>query len=105
MKIVSNPLIGLGGAMLLSVYTCNVQAADRHFALALEHANAADSAGDVKSIVDHADEAKVHIIVIEEHMKASLKSLDAAIGHAKQGHADLAKKSSEDAVSHLNSAK
>jgi hypothetical protein len=48
--------------------------------------------------------AKSHIKVVEDHLKESNTSLDAAIAHSKQGHADLARKSAEEAVVHLKAA-
>jgi len=90
--------------MLLSVSAIHVYAAESHIALALEHAQTAAKSGDAKTIVNHADAAKSHIKVLDEHLKAGVTSLDAAIAHAKQGHSELAKKSAEEAVLHLNAA-
>jgi hypothetical protein len=44
------------------------------------------------------------VVITEEHLKASLTSLDSAIDHGKQGHADLAKKAAEEALTHLKAA-
>ncbi|TCV77421.1 MULTISPECIES: small metal-binding protein SmbP [Methylomonas] len=78
----------------------------RQRAISHWHWNAQTAAkfGDAKTIANHADAAKGHIKVIDEHLKAGVTSLDAAIEHAKQGHTNLAKKSAEEAVLHLNAA-
>ncbi|MBD9362412.1 small metal-binding protein SmbP [Methylomonas fluvii] len=104
MNINQKKLTIICAGMLLSVSTINVYAAESHIALALEHAQTAAKSGDTKTISNHADAAKGHIKVIDEHLKAGVISLNAAIEHAKQGHTDLAKKSSEEAVLHLNAA-
>ncbi|WP_445369607.1 small metal-binding protein SmbP [Methylomonas sp. BW4-1] len=104
MKLIPSKPTVICAGMLLSVSVMNVYAAERHIALALEHAQTTAKSGDVKTIANHADAAKGHIKVIDEHLKAGVTSLDAAIAHAKQGHSDLAKKSAEEAVLHLNAA-
>lgn len=104
MKSIPKQLIGIGAVMLLSIAAIEVYAAESHIRLALEHAQTAAKAGDVNTIVNHADAAKSHIKVVDGHLKAGVISLDAAAAHAKHGHTDLAKKSAEEAVLHLNAA-
>lgn len=104
MKTISKQLTGIGAGMLLSMAASEVYAAESHIGLALEHAQTVAKAGDVNTIMNHADAAKSHIQVVDEHLKAGVTSLDAAIAHAKQGDTDLAKKSAEEAVLHLNAA-
>lgn len=79
-------------------------AAESHMAEALKHAEAATKATDGKTIAEHATAAKTHAVTASEHLAAGIKSLDDAIDHGKQGHADIAKKSAEEAVAHLKAA-
>ena len=71
---------------------------------ALKHAEAAVKADNSKAIVEHADKAKTHAKAADEHLDAGLTSLNDAIDHAKMKHVDLAKKSAEEAVTHLKAA-
>ena len=48
--------------------------------------------------------AKTHAKVADEHLDADIKILDGAIEHGKLGHADLAKKAAEEAVTLLKAA-
>ncbi|TPQ26222.1 small metal-binding protein SmbP [Methylomonas koyamae] len=104
MNIIRTKLIGLSAGSVLIFCAVNAEAAESHMALSLEHAQTAAKTGDVKTVADHADAAKGHIKMVDEHLKAAVTSLDAAIAHGKQGHADLAKKSAEEAVAHLKAA-
>lgn len=79
-------------------------AAESHMAEALKHAEAATKATDGKTVAEHATAAKTHAATASEHLAAGIKSLDDAIDHGKQGHADIAKKSAEEAVTHLKAA-
>jgi small metal-binding protein len=79
-------------------------AGESHMAEALKHAEAAAKAADGKAIAEHAQTAKTHAQAADEHLDAGITSLDGAIDHGKQGHADLAKKSAEEAVTHLKAA-
>jgi hypothetical protein len=77
---------------------------ESHNKLALEHAQEAVKAADVKAIVEHAEIAKTHAKVADEHLNAGIKSLDEAIEHGKLGHDKPAKKAAEEAVNHLKAA-
>lgn len=79
-------------------------AAESHIAEAIKHAEAASKATDGKTITEHAETAKTHASAASEHLTAGIKSLNDAIDHGKMGHAELAKKSTEEAVSHLKDA-
>jgi hypothetical protein len=79
-------------------------AAESHMAEALKHAEAATKASDGKTVAEHADAAKTHAAVVSEHLTAGLKSLNDTIDHSKMGHDDMAKKSAEEAVTHLKAA-
>ena len=79
-------------------------AAESHMAEALKHAEAATKASDDKMVAEHADAAKTHATVASEHLTAGIKSLNDAIDHGKMGHAEVAKKSAEEAVTHLKAA-
>ena len=57
-----------------------------------------------KSIVEHAEAAKTHAKTADEHLDAGITSLNDAIDHGKMKHADSAKKSAEEAVTHLKAA-
>ena len=91
-------------AMVLGLCSFGAYAAESHNEQALKHAEAAVKAADGKAIAEHAEKAKSHVIVALEHLNAGSKSLDDAIDHGKQGHTDLAKKSAEEAVTHLKAA-
>ena len=80
-------------------------AAESHIEEAIKHAEAATKASDGKSVAEHAEAAKIHAKTANEHLVAGIKSLDDAIDHGKQGHADIAKKSAEEALAHLKAAK
>ena len=79
-------------------------AAESHMAEALKHAEAAAGSADAKGIAEHAGAAATHAKVADEHLDAGLKSLAGASEHGKMGHADLAKKAAEEAVTHLKAA-
>ena len=80
-------------------------AAESHMDAALKHAEAATKASDGKAVAEHAEASKSHATVASEHLTAGIKSLNDAIDHGKMGHADVAKKSAEEAVTHLKAAK
>jgi len=48
--------------------------------------------------------AKTHAKTADEHLDAGITSLNDAIDHGKLKHTDLAKKSAEEAVTHLKAA-
>lgn len=75
-----------------------------HLAEALKHAEAAVKATDSKSASEHAEAAKTHATTVNEHLTAGIKSLNEVVDHNKMGHPDLAKKSAEEAVTHLKAA-
>lgn len=104
MKLTTMKLIGLCAGIVLTFCSFGVYAAESHMAESLKHAEAAAKATDAKAIAEHAEIAKGHVTIAEEHLKAGATSLDEAIEHGKQGHADLAKKSAEAAVTHLKAA-
>jgi hypothetical protein len=95
---------GLFAGLVVTICAGNAYATESHMALALEHAQTAAKTNDAKTLVNHADAAKSHLNVVDEHLKTGNSSLDAAIEHAKQSHAELAKKSAEAAVEHLQAA-
>lgn len=104
MKFKNTKFTSLLAGAFLTICSLGVYAAESHMAQALKHAEAANKASDAKAITEHAETAKSHVTITEEHLKAGVTSLDAAIEHGKQGHADLAKKSAEEAVTHLKAA-
>lgn len=97
-------LIGCIAGLGLSVGPVIGYGAESHMAEALKHAEAAAAAADAKGIAEHAGVSKTHAKVADEHLDAGLKSLDGAVEHGKMGHADLAKKAAEEAVTHLKAA-
>lgn len=104
MKMTTTRLNTLWMGIALTLACFGAFAAESHMAQALTHAEAGAKATDAKAITEHAETAKSHVTIAEEHLKASAKSLDSAIEHGKQGHADLAKKAAEEAVTHLKAA-
>ncbi|MFU8789253.1 MAG: small metal-binding protein SmbP [Methylobacter sp.] len=81
-----------------------VHSEESHNKLALEHAQEAVKAADVKAVVEHAEIAKTHAKVADEHLDAGIKSLEEAIEHGKLGHDKPAKKAAEEAVNHFKAA-
>ncbi len=79
-------------------------AGESHMTEALKHAEAATKASDGKTVAEHAEAAKTHATTANEHLTAGIKSLSDAVDHGKIGHADMAKKSAEEAVAHLKAA-
>lgn len=104
MKPTTMKLTCLWAGVVLSLASYAAYAAESHMAQALKHAEAAAKATDGKLISEHSEKAKDHAKTADEHLDAGVVSLDAAIEQAKQGHADLAKKSAEEAVTHLKAA-
>lgn len=104
MKLTNIKTIGLWAGMVLAFCSFGAYAAESHLEQALEHAQASAKATDGKSIAEHADTAKKHAKVSDEHLDAGIVSLDEAIEHGKQDHADLAKRAAEEAVTHLKAA-
>lgn len=104
MKLTNMKFTGLCASIILTLCSFGAYAAESHMEQALKHAEAAVKSDDGKAIAEHAGTAKSHAKVANEHLTAGITSLDAAIDHGKQGHAELAKKSAEEAVTHLKAA-
>jgi O-acetylhomoserine/O-acetylserine sulfhydrylase-like pyridoxal-dependent enzyme len=104
MKSTYTKLSGLLFSIVLTFGSFGAYAGESHMAEALKHAEATVKAADGKSIVQHAEAAKTHATAAEEHLSAGITSLNDAIDHAKMKHLDLAKKSAEEAVTHLKAA-
>lgn len=96
--------IGYIAGIALSFGPLAAFGAESHMAEALKHAEAAAGAEDAKAIAEHADASATHAKIADEHLDAGLKSLEGASEHGKMGHADLAKKAAEEAVTHLKAA-
>ncbi len=103
MKLTNMKLTGLLSAIVLT-FTSFGAYAESHMAEALKHAEAAAKADDGKAIAEHAEAARTHAKTADEHLDAGITSLNDAIDHGKMKHADLAKKSAEEAVTHLKAA-
>ena len=97
------PLYLLAGAVL-TFASIGAYAGESHMAEALKHAEAAAKSDDAKAITEHAEAAKTHAKTADEHLDAGITSLNDAIDHGKMKHADLAKKSGQEAVTHLKAA-
>ena len=97
-------LASLSAGILLTLISFGAYAGESHMAEALKHAQAAVKADDGKGIAKHADAAKTHAQTASEHLSAGITSLNDAIDHGKLDHTDLAKKSAEEAVTHLKAA-
>jgi len=104
MKDANMKLAGLWVGIVLTLASYYAYAAEGHMVEALTHAEAAAKADDAKTIAEHAETAKTHAKTADEHLDAGIKSLDGAVKHGKLGHADLAKKAAEEAVTHLKAA-
>jgi len=104
MKIDNMKLASLSAGILLTLISFGAYAGESHMAEALKHAQAAVKADDGKGIAKHADAAKTHAQTASEHLSAGITSLNDAIDHGKLDHTDLAKKSAEEAVTHLKAA-
>lgn len=97
----------LSSAVFLAIASFGVYAGESHIAEAIKHTEASAKAADGKaviSIVEHAEAALGHAKTANEHLTAGITSLNDAIDHGKLKHADLAKKSTEEAVIHLKAA-
>jgi hypothetical protein len=104
MKIDNFKLTSLSIGILLTLASFGAFAGESHMGEALKHAQAAVKADDGKGIAKHADAAKTHAQTASEHLSAGITSLNDAIDHGKLDHTDLAKKSAEEAVTHLKAA-
>jgi hypothetical protein len=105
MKLTNMKLIALSAGIILTIASYGAYAAgESHIAEALKHAEAAASAADGKTIAEHAEAAKTHAKTADEHLDASIKSLNDAIDHGKMKHPEPAKKAAEEAVTHLKAA-
>jgi O-acetylhomoserine/O-acetylserine sulfhydrylase-like pyridoxal-dependent enzyme len=104
MKKNNTKLAAFLAGIILTFATFGVYAAESHMSEALKHAQAAVKADDGKGIAKHADAAKAHAQTASEHLSAGITSLNDAIDHGKLDHTDLAKKSAEEAVTHLKAA-
>ncbi|MCU0734932.1 MAG: hypothetical protein MUF20_05325 [Methylotetracoccus sp.] len=97
-------VIRYAAGLMLASASVATHAAESHMAEALKHAEAAVAAADAAGIAEHAGAAANHAKIADEHLDAGLKSLEGAIEHGKMGHADLAKKAADEAVTHLKAA-
>lgn len=104
MKNQNLALTSLCAGIALTLCSIGVFAEESHNGQALKHAEVAAKATDGKTVAEHADKAKTHAKVANEHLDLGIKSLDSAIEHGKLGHTDLAKKAAEEAVTHLKAA-
>lgn len=104
MKINNMKHVALSAAIILAFASFGAYAGESHMAEALKHAEAAVKADDGKGIAKHAEVAKTHAQTANEHLDAGITSLNDAIDHGKLDHTDLAKKSAEEAVTHLKAA-
>lgn len=104
MKLTNMKLTGLSAGIILTFASFGVYAGESHMAEALKHAEAAVKAGNGKTIAEHAEVAKTHAKTADEHLDAGITSLEGAIEHGKLGHADLAKRNAEEAITHLKAA-
>ena len=103
MKLTNMKLTGLLAGTVLTFASFGAYA-ESHMAEALKHAESAAKADDAKAITEHAEAAKTHAKTADEHLDAGITSLNDAIDHGKMKHADLAKKSAAEAVTHLKAA-
>jgi cell division protein FtsB len=104
MKLTNMKLIGLLAGTVLAIASFGAYAGESHIAQAIKNAEAAANATEGKIIAEHAETAKTHAKVADEHLDAGIKSLNDAIESGKLRHADLAKKAAEEAVTHLKAA-
>ena len=104
MKLTNKKLSSLWAGIILAFCSFYTYAEESHIAQAIKHAEAATKAQGGKAIAEHAEAAKIHAKTADEHLDAGIKSLDDAIEHGKLRHDDLAKKSAEEAITHLKAA-
>ena len=104
MQLSKMKISGLWAVVVLTFCSFYANAEESHISQAIMHAEAAANAEGGKAIAEHAETAKAHAKTADEHLDAGIKSLDDAIEHGKLKHADLAKKSAEEAVTHLKAA-
>jgi hypothetical protein len=104
MKFTTMKQTGICAAIALTLASFGVYAGESHMTQALKHAESAAKADDSEAILEHAETAKTHAKTADEHLDAGITSLNDAIDHGKLKHTDLAKKSAEEAVTHLKAA-
>lgn len=104
MKLTNKKLTSLGAGIVLTVCSLAAYAAENHVEEALKHAETAVKTDAGAGIAEHAETARSHAKAAHEHLGAAITSLDKAITEGKQGHADVAKKAAEEAVTHLKAA-
>ena len=94
----------------MALFSVSAVAADNHLNQAIQHAEAASTSPDGKSIVQHAQEAKTHAKAAmndkndAKHLEDGMKCLDDAVKAGNDGNTDAAKKSAKDAVNHFKQA-
>jgi len=87
-----------------------VAAGQSHLDQAIQHAEAAATSADGKTVAKHAQEAKTHAKGAKndktdaKHLDEGIKFLDDAIKEGNEGNSDAAKKAATDAVKHLKEA-
>ena len=104
MKFTTMKQTRLCAAIALILASFGAYAGECHMTQALKHAESAAKADDSKAIVEHAEAAKTHAKTADEYLDAGITSLNDAIDHGKLKQTDLAKKSAEEAVTHLKAA-
>lgn len=104
MKLTNTKISSLWAGLILIFCSFYAYAEESHIAQAIKHAEAATKAQGGKAIAEHAETAKTHAKTADEHLDAAIKSLDDSIAQGKLRHDDLAKKSAEEAITHLKAA-
>lgn len=80
-------LTALLEGIVLTFASFGAYATESHMTEAFKHAEAAAKADDTKAIVEHLEAAKTHAKIANEHLDASITSLDDAIDHGKRKQA------------------
>jgi len=100
-------IVKLLSFLLISLLSMNVLAARSHLELAIQYAEAALYAKDEKTLVGHAQEAKVHANMAKNenrHLQQGLQCLDDAVSEAQSGKMNAATKAAKDALDHFKQA-
>ncbi|WP_394807352.1 small metal-binding protein SmbP [Nitrosomonas sp.] len=96
--------------LIMALFSFSAVAEQSHLDEAIQHAEAAVTSADGKTLAKHAQEAKTHAKAAKndktdaKHVDEGIKCLDSAIKAGNDGNLDVAKKEATDAVNHFKQA-
>ena len=96
--------------LIIALFSFSAIAGQSHLDQAIQHAEAAVTSPDGKTIAQHAEESKTHAKAAKndktdaKHVDEGIKCLDDAVKEGNDGNIDAAKKAATDAVEHFKQA-